>query len=340
MIKKAVSPKYSTMMLPPEISVGRIPREFYDSARIKATVRLGIQSERWVSRQTILGALNKVSGFSLANLNAIYQRTEMSKTWYLELKSREAADFLCALKVLDHSSFKASICPIEAQTVRVRVHWLPNYIRDSYVKVFLSAYCQPLTIRPLHNEDDGVYTYNGVREVQCIMSEEQKSKIPHVVRFESGESMLITIQGRQPYCLKCRQIGHLRKDCTERKPPSGVGPSAHKSKDSAPKDSTDGAAAPPSTDSSEPRPEAPQTKESNAKGAKRTHEENQSEGSWAEVAGKKTARPSNHDSDSIPVNNYYQTFTDEDMLHEFNENPATPEYHIVDGEDTGGRELK
>lgn len=40
--------------------------------------------------------------------------------------------------------------------------------------------------------------------------------MPHLVEFGSGQCVLITMQGRPPLCLKCRCVGHVRKDCTSR----------------------------------------------------------------------------------------------------------------------------
>ena len=44
-----------------------------------------------------------------------------------------------------------------------------------------------------------------------------RQKIPHLVTFDSGQSILITMAGKPPLCLKCRCVGHVRKDCTSRR---------------------------------------------------------------------------------------------------------------------------
>lgn len=41
----------------------------------------------------------------------------------------------------------------------------------------------------------------------------QKQQIPHQVKFPSGQSILVTMYGRPPYCLKCSSIGHVRQRC-------------------------------------------------------------------------------------------------------------------------------
>ena len=59
-----------------------------------------------------------------------------------------------------------------------------------------------------------VVAMNGTREVTLRTTEVYKQKIPHLVTFHSGQSALITMPGRPPLCLKCRCVGHVRKDCT------------------------------------------------------------------------------------------------------------------------------
>ena len=54
---------------------------------------------------------------------------------------------------------------------------------------------------------------NGMREVLLKTDEMQKQKIPHLVKLGSGQSILVTMQGRPPLCLKCHDVGHTCKDC-------------------------------------------------------------------------------------------------------------------------------
>ena len=54
---------------------------------------------------------------------------------------------------------------------------------------------------------------NGMREVLLKTDEVQKQKIPHLVKLGSGQSILVTMQGRPPLCLKCHDVGHTCKDC-------------------------------------------------------------------------------------------------------------------------------
>ena len=58
---------------------------------------------------------------------------------------------------------------------------------------------------------------NGMREVTIKTDKVTKQKIPHFVTFSSGQSILITMRGRSPLCLKCREVGHVRRNCEDRR---------------------------------------------------------------------------------------------------------------------------
>ena len=55
--------------------------------------------------------------------------------------------------------------------------------------------------------------FNGVREIRLKTSEFKRQLIPHLVKFNSGQSILVTLNGRPPYCLKCHVLGHTRQRC-------------------------------------------------------------------------------------------------------------------------------
>ena len=59
--------------------------------------------------------------------------------------------------------------------------------------------------------------YNGIRELRLKCDEFQKQQIPHLNNFKSGQSMLVTVAGRPPYCLRCSRVGHIRSRCPERR---------------------------------------------------------------------------------------------------------------------------
>ncbi|KAH3788879.1 hypothetical protein DPMN_167042 [Dreissena polymorpha] len=47
------------------------------------------------------------------------------------------------------------------------------------------------------------------------MEEEKLSCLPHLLNFACGAKALITMFGRPPLCLRCRNVDHVRKECPE-----------------------------------------------------------------------------------------------------------------------------
>ncbi|KAL3877948.1 hypothetical protein ACJMK2_035589 [Sinanodonta woodiana] len=98
----------------------------------------------------------------------------------------------------------------------LRVHWLPLYISDQLIEEVLSPFGKVLDItidKTLLDKD--TMTFNGTRNVKLQTTEFDSRHIPHIVSLcQCG--MLITMKGRPSICLKCRQSGHLRKDCPEK----------------------------------------------------------------------------------------------------------------------------
>ena len=43
--------------------------------------------------------------------------------------------------------------------------------------------------------------------------EVNRRSLPYVVKFNGGYTALITMVGRHPMCLKCRNVGHIRRNC-------------------------------------------------------------------------------------------------------------------------------
>ena len=43
--------------------------------------------------------------------------------------------------------------------------------------------------------------------------ESQRLEVPHIINFNCETQVLLTFPGRPSMCLRCHQLGHIRKDC-------------------------------------------------------------------------------------------------------------------------------
>ncbi|KAH3803536.1 hypothetical protein DPMN_131799 [Dreissena polymorpha] len=56
-------------------------------------------------------------------------------------------------------------------------------------------------------------TRSGVRVVTVECNKNQQESIPHIISFGCGTRALITMRGRQPLCLYCQEVEHVRNTC-------------------------------------------------------------------------------------------------------------------------------
>ena len=128
-----------------------------------------------------------------------------SNTYHLSVNSEAAVKLLDVTKSLRIKDQVLTISNVGKQVITIKLHWLPAYIRDVFISDFFSGYGKVLEVKREAAVINGDVTRrNGVRIVQLETDEVKKAKIPYLVSFAGGQSMLITFQGRQPLCLRCR----------------------------------------------------------------------------------------------------------------------------------------
>ena len=124
------------------------------------------------------------------------------------------ADNISGQLSLQNMNFRCM--PLYRQVVNVKLHWLPLYVGESFVKQFL----QELAMLSLLKETKQVLGRERLKvepmRVALEVTETPKMAIPHLVKFDCGASVLITMPGRPPLCLRCSRVGHMRRDCNSR----------------------------------------------------------------------------------------------------------------------------
>ncbi|KAH3804370.1 hypothetical protein DPMN_132654 [Dreissena polymorpha] len=99
------------------------------------------------------------------------------------------------------------------QFVDIRVHWLPVFIDNRVLSEMFEQFGKVISIKNEIMDMEDFHVMSGVRIVRMQMDEEAKNAIPHLLSFACGTRALLTVRGRQPLCLKCLRLGHVRGSC-------------------------------------------------------------------------------------------------------------------------------
>lgn len=113
------------------------------------------------------------------------------------------------------------IIRVSDHSLDIKCHWLPEYLSDDFVGNYFSQFGKVKTIthdRQIVDDENKVSLNNCVRTVSIQTGEMGVAMIPHLVKFDGGVTMLLTIMGREPLCLKCHNVGHMRRTCPQGQP--------------------------------------------------------------------------------------------------------------------------
>ena len=152
---------------------GSIPDRYLDSEKERLTVKLTMsRGSTFVTAQQLLADIEDRLWGRGAQLDVIYQ-TGRSDVWFLELQG------LCEQKTL------------------IKVHWIPSYVRLSFLGNWFADYGRVLTIkRDKIMVTESERAEGGTIFVEITMTEQGMAALPHVVTFNKGISMLLTLPGR------------------------------------------------------------------------------------------------------------------------------------------------
>ena len=200
----------------PIVRFDGIEANFIDEKQLQLTLKLVPQGLDTISYNDLFLILEK-EGVHPEDILGLYKVSANDYSFSLFLSNEGTVNSLRDKKVIGNSKVKLNVISMAEQIVTLRVHWLPLYYDNRLLKAILCEYGEILDIRMCKSSHANLVAMNGMREVTIKTDEVTKQKIPHLVTFSSGQSILITMRGRTPLCLKCREVGHVRRDCEDRR---------------------------------------------------------------------------------------------------------------------------
>ena len=205
------------MSFGPELHFEGYEKDYINEDRLQRIVKFQATGYRsGCSSGEMLNALI-AKGVEPEDIVGIYKVSPSDSVYSVLFKFTDIADLVVSWGSLLAGKASFDSMKLNEQVVNVRVHWLPLFYDNSILREILSDYGEILEFKMLKAAHEKVVVLDGVREVKMRVDEVKKHAIPHIVHFNSGQSVLLTMAGRPPYCLKCKTVGHVRGNCPTKK---------------------------------------------------------------------------------------------------------------------------
>ncbi|KAH3828489.1 hypothetical protein DPMN_130469 [Dreissena polymorpha] len=182
---------------------------------------LKVQGTRGASMAAVINLL-RANGFTEHHIDAVASGPPGSLSYDVVFTEKaKMMEFIEDVPSggLTHDGVKYFVQSYGKQLVDVRVHWLPVFIDNRVLEEMFGTFGTVISIKHETMDMDGFHVISGVRVVRLQIDEEAKNSIPHLLNFACGAKALLTVRGRQPLCLRCMNLGHIRGSCPENSKP-------------------------------------------------------------------------------------------------------------------------
>ena len=201
----------------PVVTFDGFEGNYVNTERLNKTVQLVPKyGSKSTSYGELLNALEDL-GVPPDEVEGIYKVSSTDNSYSVQLRFEDTLEAIVAKQEFKVGGTHFDIMKLTEQIVTLRVHWLPLYFDNVILEEIFSEYGQVIDIKMMKTAHAKLVAQNGSREIRLKTDEFKKQTIPHLVKFKSGRSILVTMAGRPPYCLKCGNVGHVRARCVTRR---------------------------------------------------------------------------------------------------------------------------
>ncbi|MEW8546863.1 MAG: hypothetical protein AB2693_25390 [Candidatus Thiodiazotropha sp.] len=199
-------------MAKPIVTFEGFAPNYINEDELKMTIKL-VPVEQGSPTYGDLFVLLDKYGVKPTDILGCYKVSANDSSFSLFMGNSEVVSMLKRQKFLQNDKFKLMVMGMTEQLLSIRVHWLPLFYENRIIKAMLADYGEVHEIKMCKSSYANLVAMNGIREVLLKTDEIKKQQIPHLINLGCGQSVLLTMQGRPPLCLRCKQVGHTRKDC-------------------------------------------------------------------------------------------------------------------------------
>ncbi|KAG0430146.1 hypothetical protein HPB47_022962 [Ixodes persulcatus] len=139
---------------------------------------------------------------------------QFNHVWMLTLHNAAVKEKLVRMEELKVKGKKCLVIDPNRSEKSFKVHWIPIYVPDVGVKRTFEGYGRVKVVARERWRRPGYENIETTtRTVTMVLREGTTvDAIPHQVNI-LGNAVLVSIPGRPPMCLRCKRVGHMRKQC-------------------------------------------------------------------------------------------------------------------------------
>ncbi|XP_064481155.1 uncharacterized protein LOC135394364 [Ornithodoros turicata] len=139
---------------------------------------------------------------------------QFNHLWALTFHNGAAKDKLLLLKEITVKGRRCVILDPNKKEVTMKIHWLPQHVPDEAV---VNAFAKYGKVANIVRQRWKTSFFEGLETTTRHMNLTLKGgvttdSLPHMLQV-SGCHVLIDVPGRPPLCLRCKGVGHIRKQC-------------------------------------------------------------------------------------------------------------------------------
>lgn len=139
---------------------------------------------------------------------------QYNHVWAITFRGSAAKEKLLQEKEISVKGQRCLVIDPNKKEVEIKLHWIPGDVSDESVEKEMGNYGKVKAIkrekwRSGFFEDVDTTT----RHVTLLLREGgSANSLPHQM-YIAGCRVLLAVTGRPPMCLRCKQIGHIRRQC-------------------------------------------------------------------------------------------------------------------------------
>lgn len=139
---------------------------------------------------------------------------QMNHVWTVTLKTAEATNKLLAAKDVNVKDRPCLLIELDNYGLRIKIHWVLHGVSDEDVGVAFLPYGRVTKVTREKWRAHGVTKKASTTRTASLKlkSGVKIDDIPHQQKI-AGEMALVVVPGRAPLCLRCKNTGHIRRDC-------------------------------------------------------------------------------------------------------------------------------